>query len=120
MNQCLRDACRESKMARCVEFIDCGYGNDYRNFWRDPTWDQWKNNSDAVACFTNGGFDYGIYEQAVNLTTEGSVVTRYVYSLFWGFQVSLPSLHDCGCMICIFLISAELKYEICITCSSGL
>lgn len=86
VNQCLRDACHESKIARCVEFIDCGYGNDYRNFRRDPTWDQWKNNSDAVACFTNGGFDYGIYEQAVNLTTEGSVVTRYVYSLFWGFQ----------------------------------
>ncbi|KAF3652922.1 putative cyclic nucleotide-gated ion channel 20, chloroplastic [Capsicum annuum] len=86
VNQCLRDACRGSKIARCVEFIDCGHGNDYTKFRWDPTWDQWKNNSDAVACFTNGGFDYGIYEQAVNLTTERSVVTRYVYSLFWGFQ----------------------------------
>ncbi|PHT53492.1 putative cyclic nucleotide-gated ion channel 19 [Capsicum baccatum] len=86
VNQCLRDACRGSKIARCVEFIDCGHGNDYTKFRWDPTWDQWKNNSDAVACFTNDGFDYGIYEQAVNLTTERSVVTRYVYSLFWGFQ----------------------------------
>ncbi|CAN4087843.1 unnamed protein product [Withania somnifera] len=86
VNQCLRDACRGSKIARCVEFIDCGHGNDYRKFRWDPTWDQWKNNSDAVACFTNGGFDYGIYAQAVNLTTEQSSVTRYLYSLFWGFQ----------------------------------
>ncbi|MCD7470002.1 putative cyclic nucleotide-gated ion channel 20, chloroplastic [Datura stramonium] len=86
VNQCLRDACRGSKIESCVEFIDCGHGTDYTKFRRDTTWDQWKNNSDAVACFTNGGFDYGIYEQAVNLTTERSVVTRYVYSLFWGFQ----------------------------------
>ncbi|XP_033509009.1 probable cyclic nucleotide-gated ion channel 20, chloroplastic isoform X2 [Nicotiana tomentosiformis] len=86
VNQCLRDACRSSNIARCTEFIDCGHGTDYRKFRSDTTWGQWKNNSDAAACFTNGGFDYGIYEQAVNLTAEGSVVTRYVYSLFWGFQ----------------------------------
>nr|XP_009761447.1 PREDICTED: probable cyclic nucleotide-gated ion channel 20, chloroplastic isoform X2 [Nicotiana sylvestris] len=86
VNQCLRDACRSSNIARCTEFIDCGHGTDFRKFRSDTTWDQWKNNSDAVTCFTNGGFDYGIYEQAVNLTAEGSVVTRYVYSLFWGFQ----------------------------------
>nr|XP_016450533.1 PREDICTED: probable cyclic nucleotide-gated ion channel 20, chloroplastic isoform X3 [Nicotiana tabacum] len=101
VNQCLRDACRSSNIARCTEFIDCGHGTDYRKFRSDTTWGQWKNNSDAAACFTNGGFDYGIYEQAVNLTAEGSVVTRYVYSLFWGFQVSYPSIHDCECTICI-------------------
>ncbi|XP_060204257.1 probable cyclic nucleotide-gated ion channel 20, chloroplastic isoform X3 [Lycium barbarum] len=86
VNQCLRDACRGSNIARCMDFIDCGHGNDYRKFRSDTTWDQWKNNSEAVACFTNGVFDYGIYKQAVNLTTEKSVVIRYVYSLFWGFQ----------------------------------
>ncbi|XP_059304210.1 probable cyclic nucleotide-gated ion channel 20, chloroplastic isoform X1 [Lycium ferocissimum] len=86
VNQCLRDACRGSNITRCMDFIDCGHGNDYRKFSSDTTWGQWKNNSEAVACFTNRGFDYGIYEQAVNLTTEKSVVIRYVYSLFWGFQ----------------------------------
>ncbi|KAK4362672.1 hypothetical protein RND71_017913 [Anisodus tanguticus] len=85
VNQCLRDACRGSNIASCMEFIDCGHGNDYRKFRWDTTWDLWKNNI-SVACFTNDGFDYGIYEQAVNLTTERSIVTRYVYSLFWGFQ----------------------------------
>lgn len=49
----------------------------------------WKNNENASACFGKEGFDFGIYETAVNLTTHRSFVKRYVYSLFWGFQVSL-------------------------------
>uniref|UniRef100_A0A6N2KAW4 Cyclic nucleotide-binding domain-containing protein n=1 Tax=Salix viminalis TaxID=40686 RepID=A0A6N2KAW4_SALVM len=31
------------------------------------------------------GFDYGIYAKAVNLTGKHDI-TRYIYSLFWGFQ----------------------------------
>ncbi|KAL0356399.1 UNVERIFIED_CONTAM: putative cyclic nucleotide-gated ion channel 20, chloroplastic [Sesamum radiatum] len=86
VNQCLRDACHGSNITRCMEFIDCGHGNDFGEFENDPTWDQWKNNNDAIACFGQNGFAYGIYQNAVDLTTHQNVITRYVYSLFWGFQ----------------------------------
>ncbi|KAK8479557.1 hypothetical protein V6N12_064055 [Hibiscus sabdariffa] len=80
VNQCLRNACRNSNITNCMEFIDCGSGHTFNN----PIW---MNNANVSACFTEDGFDYGIYVPAVNLTTEESIVTRYVYSLFWGFQV---------------------------------
>ncbi|KAK6123608.1 hypothetical protein DH2020_042640 [Rehmannia glutinosa] len=86
VNQCLRDACHRSKITRCMEFIDCGHGDDFVEFQKDPTWDQWQNNNNATACFGQNGFAYGIYENAVELTTKQNLVTRYVYSLFWGFQ----------------------------------
>ncbi|KAK6148242.1 hypothetical protein DH2020_019154 [Rehmannia glutinosa] len=86
VNQCLRDACHKSKITRCMEFIDCGHGDDFVEFQKDPTWDQWQNNNNATACFGQNGFAYGIYENAVELTTKQNLVTRYVYSLFWGFQ----------------------------------
>lgn len=75
-------------MERCTEFIDCGHGDGNKRFDDEPTWELWKNNENATACFGQGGFDFGIYQSAVNLTTHQSLVTRYVYSLFWGFQVS--------------------------------
>ncbi|KAG8388504.1 hypothetical protein BUALT_Bualt02G0132500 [Buddleja alternifolia] len=87
VNQCFRDACHNSNITlSCRDFIDCGHGNDYREFESESTWDLWKNNENATACFGKNGFDFGIYETAVNLTTHNSIVTRYVYSLFWGFQ----------------------------------
>ncbi|KAK4428166.1 putative cyclic nucleotide-gated ion channel 20, chloroplastic [Sesamum alatum] len=86
VNQCLRDACHLSKITRCMEFIDCGHGNDFGEFENDPTWDQWKNNNDSIACFGQSGFAYGIYQNAVDLTTHQNIITRYIYSLFWGFQ----------------------------------
>ncbi|PIN25517.1 hypothetical protein CDL12_01745 [Handroanthus impetiginosus] len=86
VNQCLRDACHQSNLTKCMEFIDCGHGNDFEEFENDPTWDTWTNNTDATACFGQDGFAYGIYQNAVDLTTHQNVVTRYVYSLFWGFQ----------------------------------
>ncbi|XP_075107928.1 putative cyclic nucleotide-gated ion channel 20, chloroplastic isoform X2 [Nicotiana tabacum] len=92
VNQCLQVACRSSNIERCMEFIDCGHGTDYTKFRSDITWGQWKNYTDA--CFTESSFDFGIYKQAVDLTTEPSVVTRYVYSFFWGFQVQIFALLD--------------------------
>ncbi|CAI0472776.1 unnamed protein product [Linum tenue] len=58
---------------------------------RNPEWKNWISDVNATACFTTiggggGGFSYGIFAQAVNLTTEDSFITRYIYSLFWGFQ----------------------------------
>ncbi|KAF5934325.1 hypothetical protein HYC85_030496 [Camellia sinensis] len=85
VNQCLRNACRDSGMKSCTKFIDCGHGNNIGSFKSDATWTNWTNNDNATACF-NGGFSYGIYVQAVNLTTEQSIITRYIYSFFWGFQ----------------------------------
>ncbi|KAG8388505.1 hypothetical protein BUALT_Bualt02G0132600 [Buddleja alternifolia] len=69
-----------------MDFMDCGPGNDYREFENDPTWALWKTNENARACFGKDSFDFGIYEHAVNLTTDKSVWIRYVYSFFWGFQ----------------------------------
>lgn len=63
-----------------------------RRFGREGNvadWDAWKINENATACFGKDGFDFGIYQTVVNLTTHKSILTRYVYSLFWGFQVSL-------------------------------
>ncbi|CAL5442540.1 unnamed protein product [Camellia sinensis] len=91
VNQCLRNACRDSGMKSCTKFIDCGHGNNIGSFKSDATWTNWTNNDNATACF-NGGFSYGIYVQAVNLTTEQSIITRYIYSFFWGFQNFLQAL----------------------------
>ncbi|XP_022736402.1 probable cyclic nucleotide-gated ion channel 20, chloroplastic isoform X1 [Durio zibethinus] len=82
VNQCLRNACHDSSFENCTELIDCGSGHTSFH----PNWTNWKDNANASTCFTADGFSYGIYIQAVNLTTEKSIVTRYVYSLFWGFQ----------------------------------
>ena len=93
VNQCLRDACHDSGVQGCMNFIDCGHGNDYSKFTSDPTsldhWNHWKSNDNATGCFSGDNFSFGIYQQAVNLTTKESIVTRYTYALFWGFQVSL-------------------------------
>lgn len=74
-----------------MDFIDCGYGDDTDRFKQQhETWDSWKINTNASACFNkDGNFNYGIYREAIKLTTEKNAVTRYVYSLFWGFQVSI-------------------------------
>lgn len=85
VNQCLRDACSVSTIPYCDTFIDCGGGVGYALYRQ-----QWFNDSGAGACFNTGNdatFQYGIYGQAVLLTTEKSAVKRYIYSLFWGFQV---------------------------------
>ncbi|KAL1810662.1 hypothetical protein ACET3Z_020727 [Daucus carota] len=84
VNQCLRNACDEHW---CIKFIDCGQGNENERFRDDlVSWKNWTNNATASACFGEGSFPYGIYVQTVNLTTESSLITRYIYSLFWGFQ----------------------------------
>ncbi|KAL7138779.1 hypothetical protein ABFS83_09G005400 [Erythranthe nasuta] len=86
VNQCLRDACHRSNITRCMDFIDCGHGDDFYEFGIDPTWKQWQENENTNACFGKDAFAYGIYENAVDLTTHPNIMTRYVYSLFWGFQ----------------------------------
>ncbi|XP_038725552.1 probable cyclic nucleotide-gated ion channel 20, chloroplastic [Tripterygium wilfordii] len=89
INECLGDACRASVMhPYCMKFIDCGHGNSLTEFQNDRRWSSWINNENATACFTvsSNGFDYGIYKQAVGLTTKDNFFTRYLYSLFWGFQ----------------------------------
>ncbi|XP_068658868.1 probable cyclic nucleotide-gated ion channel 20, chloroplastic isoform X2 [Aristolochia californica] len=88
VNQCLRDACTKSGMSGCNIFIDCGRGNYVDNFRANKTWPTWLQQKNALACFVtdSGEFDYGIYVQAVRITTERSIATRYIYSLFWGFQ----------------------------------
>jgi len=88
VNQCLRNACKNIYFHECSKLIDCGHGRtgEYQN---GAHWDQWKENVNASACFTESDFEYGIYLKAVNLTTKPNFLTRYVYSSFWGFQVCL-------------------------------
>ncbi|KAG9129245.1 hypothetical protein Leryth_006459 [Lithospermum erythrorhizon] len=83
VNRCLKDVCRGSGIGDCMRFIDCGDDNNGSMF-ADPSWGRW--NATANSCFDEDGFKYGIYVQTVNLTTKHSLVTRYIYSLFWGFQ----------------------------------
>lgn len=83
VNQCLRDACGNDT---CIDFIDCGRGNEDERFSSNQAWNVWTNNTNASACFGEDGFSYGIYKQTVNLTIRSDLTTRYIYSLFWGFQ----------------------------------
>ncbi|KAJ6868354.1 hypothetical protein NC651_033428 [Populus alba x Populus x berolinensis] len=93
VNQCLRDACRNSGYQEvCTKFIDCGRHENAterqvlsQNLTHWTLWTNWTNNANASNCFTPDNFSYGIYVQAVNLTGENTI-TRYTYSLFWGFQ----------------------------------
>ncbi|CAL0312331.1 unnamed protein product [Lupinus luteus] len=85
VNECLRRACSHAHIDGCMKFIDCGDGSDEKH-QSSPNWTLWKNSSNASACFTEDGFSYGIYLRAVNLTAEHDVITKYVYSSFWGFQ----------------------------------
>lgn len=86
VSRCFLDACGNNETSNCTSFIFRSNGHAKENFKGVPGWELWKNNSKATACFMKDGFDFGICEAAVNLTTD-SVYTRYLYSLFWGFQV---------------------------------
>ncbi|KAF9667491.1 hypothetical protein SADUNF_Sadunf15G0028500 [Salix dunnii] len=84
---CLHHACHNSSFKNeCVKLIDCGGHENYvvQN-GSNPNRNSWKENPGASACFTSGGFSYGIYTQVVNLTKE-NIIIRYTYSLAWGIQ----------------------------------
>lgn len=84
LNHCLRNVCRQFW---CFKYIYCGQGNGNARFKDDlATWKKWKDNKNATACFGPGNFNYGIYVEAVSLTTASNLPMRYIYSLFWGFQ----------------------------------
>lgn len=87
VNQCLRDACNSTSLApNCSSLIDCGRGISIEQI--DQNRKNWSNDLYSNDCFNKDGhFQYGIYQQAVLLTTNNSIVKRYIYSLFWGFQV---------------------------------
>lgn len=85
VNQCLRKACKHIYFDECSKLIDCGHGST-QEYQKGSNWPDWMKNDNASACFTEDGFKYGIYLKAVNLTTKSNVLTRYVYSSFWGFQ----------------------------------
>lgn len=108
VNQCLQNACSVSNISSCKVFRDCGlnFGIGGQN---EQISQQWSNEPASTACFDTGNdtnFQYGIYQQAVLLATKHSAVTRYVYSLFWGFQVFYIY---CPCS------SISLRYPFCCT-----
>ncbi|OVA18796.1 Ion transport domain [Macleaya cordata] len=94
VNQCLRNACADTHI-ECKRFIDCGDSANMNNFESDPNWKIWRDNANASDCFNiDGQFTYGIYQQAVKITTVRSNLVRYIYSLFWGFQqVAVSEAH---------------------------
>ena len=102
VNQCLRDVCNNPPLNHTyMRFIDCGLGNVTEKFGKDSEWISWTNNTKATACFDKeGGFSYGIYDQAVKLTTIDNIITRYIYSLFWGFQVIFYRLYIRAIILC--------------------
>ncbi|CAN7000834.1 unnamed protein product [Brassica rapa subsp. trilocularis] len=63
--------------------IDCARGVNYA---RESQIALWRDSESVNACFQEGGFSFGIYLKAVNLTTQPNIFTRFSYSLFWGFQ----------------------------------
>ena len=76
----------------CKELIDCGLhlkekliDCERRNTTVTQAVLNW--NVTAAACFQENGFRYGIYWKAVNLTHDTNLPEKYIYSLFWGFQV---------------------------------
>lgn len=88
VNQCLQNACSASNIPFCEIFRDCGRDFDIGG-QTGLNRQQWYNDSASTACFNTGDgatFQYGIYQEAVLLATKRSAVTRYIYSLFWGFQ----------------------------------
>ncbi|GJW41995.1 zinc finger, CCHC-type containing protein [Tanacetum coccineum] len=86
VTQCLRVACRKSGFEDCKRLIDCGHGSDYGSLVGNPTWNDWIQNLNSTACFREDGFPYGIHAKVVHLTFEDMILTRYLYSFFWGFQ----------------------------------
>ncbi|XP_078165429.1 putative cyclic nucleotide-gated ion channel 20, chloroplastic isoform X2 [Carex rostrata] len=82
VRHCLLDTCASFNKTLCSSLINCGPGGDFdfRQQWRDY------DNSSNCLHSTSDQFSYGIYQLAIPLTTEHSVITRYIYSLFWGFQ----------------------------------
>lgn len=90
VNQCLRDACINATITMqkdFLNFIDCGDGT--KSYENHPNWTSWLTNSNSTDCLQGADssvFTYGIYSTAVPLTITKSVITKYIYSLFWGFQ----------------------------------
>ncbi|XP_074338802.1 putative cyclic nucleotide-gated ion channel 20, chloroplastic [Apium graveolens] len=84
LNHCLRNVCSQFW---CFKYLYCGQENGNGRYKDDPaSRKKWKDNTNATACFGPGNFNYGIYVQAVSLTTGSNLPMRYIYSLFWGFQ----------------------------------
>jgi len=85
VNQCLQDACHLAKLPGCMDLV-------YRRSKESNISATWINNdAGANACLnsTSGPFSYGIYANAIPLTLETNMTNKYVYALFWGFQVCI-------------------------------
>ena len=60
-----------------------------KTFEDDKNWQLWLNDSNSTDCLQGAlstVFTYDIYSTAVPLIITNSVITKYIYSLFWGFQ----------------------------------
>ncbi|KAL1803941.1 hypothetical protein DCAR_0935622 [Daucus carota subsp. sativus] len=84
VEECLKKACGKPW---CFDLISCEPAYEDKKLQIDLTsLNKWKNNKNATACFGPGGYNYGIYVQAVSLMRNSDIKMRYIYSLSWGFQ----------------------------------
>ncbi|XP_058762219.1 probable cyclic nucleotide-gated ion channel 20, chloroplastic [Vicia villosa] len=81
VDQCFLEACHLAGLPVCKALIDCN--SDFPGM--SPAW---RADLGAENCLnvTSGDFSYGIYANALPLTVQASVTSKYIYSLFWGFQ----------------------------------
>ncbi|RHN52456.1 hypothetical protein MtrunA17_Chr6g0480761 [Medicago truncatula] len=86
VHRCLQDACHHSNLHGCMELINCD-SKTRMNISAIV----WRIDKGAETCMnaTSGAFSYGIYANAIPLTKETRWIKKYVYSLFWGFQVCI-------------------------------
>jgi hypothetical protein len=90
VNSCLQQFCAQENSAGLAngtifcknDYLDCGGGESNVRivFANDTNFAAWKNIS------------FGIYTFAVPVILEVHTIDKYVYSVFWGFQVSLVNL----------------------------
>ena len=97
VNECLHNVCKTEKSSCIESYLDCGDGTHIEFGHNRSSWINATNAS--YNCFTSPTFDYGIYVNAVPITKNPSLASKYFYSLFWGFLVSfflsLPFFVQC-------------------------
>lgn len=108
INKCLQDVCFNEKMC---QLSYCGNERNMSSLLSVKN----KYLEASNTCLVEPSFNYGIYNTAIPVTFEAKFISKYVYSLFWGFlQLSTlagnldPSLYVWEVMFTIGVIGLGL------------
>jgi len=66
-------------------FPDSGIGKDFSSYFQTNTIPCLNISQASKTCLVEPSFRYGIYANAVPVTLKTQIISKYVYSLFWGF-----------------------------------